>query len=253
MGEIGKALRLSRILQEDGRAVIVAFDHGIVYGALLGSERAGEVLKKIVAGGADGVLMTTGLLKQHYSLLAGRIAVLWSIPFDPGYVEVAARLGVEGVKTTYFGDVGDDVDLSMMEQVALACEEWGIPYMCEIVPARREAGKIVVRNEPELVGVAVRRGYELGGDMIKTAFTGRDSFQHIVGLVDVPVLILGGAKGDERAALKMARDAVEVGGAGIVFGRNVWQHPDPQGMVEALTAIVHDGEPVERALKRVRH
>jgi class I fructose-bisphosphate aldolase len=32
---------------------------------------------------------------------------------------------------------------------------------------------------------------------------------------------------------------MEQGAAGIVYGRNVIQHPDPAGMTRALMAVVH--------------
>jgi DhnA family fructose-bisphosphate aldolase class Ia len=37
------------------------------------------------------------------------------------------------------------------------------------------------------------------------------------------------------------------GAAGIVYGRNVIQHPSPKGMTRALMAIVHEGATPEQA------
>jgi DhnA family fructose-bisphosphate aldolase class Ia len=34
---------------------------------------------------------------------------------------------------------------------------------------------------------------------------------------------------------------IKQGVAGIVYGRNVIQHPTPAGMTKALMAVVHDG------------
>jgi DhnA family fructose-bisphosphate aldolase class Ia len=41
------------------------------------------------------------------------------------------------------------------------------------------------------------------------------------------------------------------GARGIVYGRNVIQHPNPGGMTRALMAVVHDGLPPEAALKHL--
>lgn len=38
------------------------------------------------------------------------------------------------------------------------------------------------------------------------------------------------------------------GASGIVYGRNVIQHPNPAGMTSALMAIVHEGADADRAL-----
>ena len=57
-----------------------------------------------------------------------------------------------------------------------------------------------------------------------------------------PVLIAGGPKlPDELAVLEMVADSDRRRRAGVVFGRNIWQSPDPAGMVRALRAIIHDG------------
>jgi hypothetical protein len=43
------------------------------------------------------------------------------------------------------------------------------------------------------------------------------------------------------------------GVAGIVYGRNVIQHPNPRGMTAALMAIVHDGATAEEAARHLDH
>jgi DhnA family fructose-bisphosphate aldolase class Ia len=42
------------------------------------------------------------------------------------------------------------------------------------------------------------------------------------------------------------------GARGIVYDRNVIQHPDPAAMTRAFTAIVHDGATPEQALSFLR-
>jgi DhnA family fructose-bisphosphate aldolase class Ia len=37
----------------------------------------------------------------------------------------------------------------------------------------------------------------------------------------------------------MAEAVVNAGGAGVTFGRNVWQSPDVEGTIAALKVIVH--------------
>jgi DhnA family fructose-bisphosphate aldolase class Ia len=41
---------------------------------------------------------------------------------------------------------------------------------------------------------------------------------------------------------------MEQGAKGIVYGRNVIQHPNPKGMTRALMAVVHDGADEKKAL-----
>jgi DhnA family fructose-bisphosphate aldolase class Ia len=64
-----KTRRLNRILARDGRALIVAMDHGAIQGPK-GLERPGEVIRKISDGGADAVLTTYGIVRTFGKELA---------------------------------------------------------------------------------------------------------------------------------------------------------------------------------------
>ena len=101
----------------------------------------------------------------------------------------------------------------------------------------------------------MRIGAEVGADVIKTRFTGDiDEFREIVRSAGARVIVAGGpllGKGDE-ALLRLAADCVKADADGIIFGRNVWQHPKMEKLIAALCAIVHDGESARSALKLLR-
>jgi fructose-bisphosphate aldolase/2-amino-3,7-dideoxy-D-threo-hept-6-ulosonate synthase len=230
------------------RSLLVAFDHGIVFGSLPGSEKPEWVLEQIVEGNADGVLVTPGLARKFAKVLIGRIGVILTIPTDPRYVEYAAKLGADGVKTTFFGDVTDSEVTKMQEDVAMACESQGIVYLDEVVPA--VAGSYKAKTNPTLVRLAVRKAAELGADIVKTAYTGdKASFEKVVSSTFIPVVILGGEKSGNREVLQMTRDAVDAGGAGVAYGRNVWGRDNPRAMIQALRSIIHEGRAVDDALE----
>jgi DhnA family fructose-bisphosphate aldolase class Ia len=50
----------------------------------------------------------------------------------------------------------------------------------------------------------------------------------------------------------MVADSVAVGGKGVVFGRNIWQHANPAGMVRALRAVIHYEARAEEAAGLLR-
>jgi DhnA family fructose-bisphosphate aldolase class Ia len=58
----------------------------------------------------------------------------------------------------------------------------------------------------------------------------------------VPVLVRGGGRVSDEEVLERTAAVLEQGARGIVYGRNVIQHPDPPAMVRALRAVVHEGE-----------
>ncbi len=52
----------------------------------------------------------------------------------------------------------------------------------------------------------------------------------------------------DRAALELARRAIDDGAHGIDMGRNIWQSDHPVAMLKALRAIVHEKAKVNEAL-----
>jgi class I fructose-bisphosphate aldolase len=65
-------------------------------------------------------------------------------------------------------------------------------------------------------------------------------------------MVLGGSKKpDQRAMLDEILTVTKLGGSGVVIGRNVWQWPDPAGMVRALRQVVHNGD-LEAAMQELK-
>jgi fructose-bisphosphate aldolase, class I len=87
----------------------------------------------------------------------------------------------------------------------------------------------------------VRQAVELGADVVKADPTDEPADYHRVvqAASGVPVLVRGGGRVSDDEVLARTRAVIEQGAAGIVYGRNVIQHPDPAGMTRALMAVVH--------------
>ena len=99
----------------------------------------------------------------------------------------------------------------------------------------------------------VRQAAELGADLIKADPTDtiEDYHQVIEVAGDVPVLVRGGGRVDDRTLLERTAAVLEQGARGIVYGRNVIQHEKPAGITAALMAVLHDNAGVEEALGRL--
>ena len=89
---------------------------------------------------------------------------------------------------------------------------------------------------------------ENGAHVIKTYFCEPD-FEQVTHSVPVPIVIAGGKKLPELDALKMARKAIDQGAAGVDMGRNIFQAEDPVAMIQAVRAVVHDGEAPDKAFE----
>jgi DhnA family fructose-bisphosphate aldolase class Ia len=95
--------------------------------------------------------------------------------------------------------------------------------------------------------------FECGADIIKTNYTGDPkSFKEIVDSVPVPVIVLGGAKGELKGIFQGVRDAMDSGAKGVAFGRNVFQHENPPMMVNALKELVYNGAGVDETLAKMK-
>ena len=193
------------------------------------------------------MLLNFGGLKMALQEI-GNTPVLLTIPFDGRSVEMAAKVGAAAVKTTYFGSIPISEELyDRMSDVSRASEEWGIPYMAEVVPAgpNREP-----TYDVEAVTKAARTASELGADVVKTSFAGGISeYRQVVRACGVPLVIMGGKKVDDaRQLFATVKDAVDAGAAGGAIGRNIWQSPDPALMTKALISIIRHDASVDEAM-----
>jgi len=130
---------------------------------------------------------------------------------------------------------------------------YGMPLMIEPLVMRDNAeagGGYLVDGDTEKIVTLVRQAKELGADLIKADPTDDISdFGRVITVAgDVPVLVRGGGRVDDRTLLERTIAVLEQGARGIVYGRNVIQHPKPAGITAALMAVLHDGASVDAAL-----
>jgi len=133
------------------------------------------------------------------------------------------------------------------------CERYGMPLMIEplVMKDNAVAGGYMVDGDIDKILPLVRQAVELGADIIKADPCDDVSQYHRV--IEIasgkPVLVRGGGRVSEAEILRRTQELMEQGAKGIVYGRNVIQHPNPAGMTRALMAVVHEGVSPEDALK----
>jgi DhnA family fructose-bisphosphate aldolase class Ia len=54
------------------------------------------------------------------------------------------------------------------------------------------------------------------------------------------VLVRGGGRVSDEVILQRTADLIAQGARGIVYGRNIIQHPHPAAMTRALMAVLHE-------------
>lgn len=261
MSDFGKKIRLNRILSGPGRkALVVAFDHGLVLGPIPGTVDPPSQLRRFAAAGVDGVLMNFGifplcidaLTQDNAPALILRLdwSSVWTSPEGSSKLrsellarpEDALRNGADAVITYLLVGTGDAEfearEISRNAEIARECERIGIPLIVESL-AR---GKLVENpRTPVWMNLHTRIAAELGADVIKTEYTGDvKSMSEVVRICPIPILVLGGAKqGSDEGALEVVRRALEAGAAGVCFGRNVFQASKMEEFLRQTRAILN--------------
>jgi predicted phospho-2-dehydro-3-deoxyheptonate aldolase len=268
LSEIGKGIRLGRILGRGGRTVILALDHGVEHGPSDFPERvldAKVIVREAVRGGASAIMMHKGLAIRTREEWAGKIPLILKItgrtalaPDESavqsvvGSVEEAVALGADGVAATvYVGSADEPLMLREFGALVGKCMELGMPLLALMYP---RGPKIRDRHGVEYVRYAARLGGELGADVVKTYYTGSaETFREVVKAAQAPVVAAGGPKlNTAREALEMVKSVMEAGAIGVAIGRNVWASADPIGMLNAIKRIVFRGQSVDEALEEVK-
>jgi DhnA family fructose-bisphosphate aldolase class Ia len=161
--------------------------------------------------------------------------------------EQAVAAGADAIMT-YLWMGGDDADLEAEEVArnsgfARACEEMGLPLMIESRGLGQENGADGNPNL-ELLSFHTRVAAELGADFIKTKYSGSvETFREITSQCPAPILVAGGSRlSTVEEALSLVEEVVEGGGAGVVFGRNIFQFDDPAAMLQGIIDRVHNAQ-----------
>jgi predicted phospho-2-dehydro-3-deoxyheptonate aldolase len=152
-------------------------------------------------------------------------------------VEKAIQLGADAVSIhVNVGSKSERKQLVEAGRIEEICDSYGLPLLAMMYPRGEN-----IQVNTETVKHAVRVGYELGADIVKTSYTGSmESFMEVIELSAVPVVIAGGSKITDVNLLEEVRDALRAGASGVAVGRNIFQHSHPDAMVKALRRVIHD-------------
>jgi len=256
---IGETIRLSRLFADGKNAVVIAVDHGLYFGPIKGLFNLPEALVKLRT--ADGILLSAGMVghSQDFFSRRGTPAMILRLNWATNYVAPwdydhshsvrllhvaeAARLGADVVVGSLTLKAPDQAeDAQNVELFAGFVQEKflsGIPLMCEVYPIGGDDAS--PEDLQDQVALGCRMAAELGADLVKTFFTGKD-FEKITSATPIPILALGSVKKPrERDVVIMAAEAVARGARGVVFGRNVVQARQPERFLDALKEVVKDG------------
>lgn len=268
--------RLNRMFSEQGKCFDVAIDHGFFneYSFISGIENMKEGIQTIVDANPDCIQLSSGqarLLqeipgKQKPGLVLRTDAAniygnelprfLFSELIDRA-IEQAVKLDAVAVCVNLLLLPGQPElhhqCVRNIAQLKTECEKYGMPLMVEplvMLPNEQKGGYMVDGDITKIIPL-VRQAVELGADVIKAdPCDDVKEYHRVIEVASgIPVLVRGGGRASDEEIVNRTVELMNQGASGIVYGRNVIQHPNPAGMTKALMEIVHHGASAESALQ----
>ena len=261
--------RLNRLFNpQTKRCFDVAVDHGI-FGEQefhLGIENLPLAIRTLVEAAPDAIQLSPGMsrLLQELPLRPKPALVMRTDPANcygrrlptrafafavNEAVETAVRLDAACVVVNLLRVPGADelteYTLRSIAELKPVCERYGMPLMIEplVFMPNEKAGGYMSDGDTQTILGLVRQAVELGADVIKADPTANvEEYHRIVETAaGIPVLVRGGGKVTDQEILARTEALLHQGAAGIVYGRNVIQHPRPAAITRALMAVLHEG------------
>lgn len=241
--DYGMRHRLARVFKDDGRTVMLAFDHGYFQGPTNGLERVDLNIVPL-APDADALMATRGIIRSVIPAsldkalvlrASGGPSILKDLSDERVAMEMqdAARIDAAAVAVQVFvGGEHETQSIANLNQLIDAGLAHGIPVL-----GVTAVGKELTRDARYL-GLATRIIAEFGAQMVKTYYC--EDFEKVTAACPVPIIMAGGKKLPALAALQMAHQAIHSGAAGVDMGRNIFQRKAPGAMIQAVRSVVHD-------------
>jgi DhnA family fructose-bisphosphate aldolase class Ia len=240
---------------------------------LQGIESMPSVVRTLVDAGPDAIQLSVGQAR-HLQSIPGKQkpalvlrtdtanvygkslpATRFSTVIDEAIVQ-AVRLDAACVCVNLFLIPGaPDVYAQCIENIVRMKTEsdyYGMPMMVEplVFQPNSEKGGYMVDGDDRKIIPLVRQAVELGADILKADPTDDVGLYHKVVETagGVPILVRGGGRVGDAELLKRTEALLAQGVDGIVYGRNIIQHPRPAAITRALMAMVHENACAQDAL-----
>ena len=263
--QVGKAMRLKRVIDASGVSIICALDHGMTSPEFL--EPLADIATRTaesVAGGANVIMMSKGMIRIAEPAFSPTtsLALLLSASADPAGgrphvvniadVEEALVLGADAVVLfTALGGESEADMIAILADVGRQCATLGMPFIAEAEFPTTYASVEELKQQYgfEYLRRNVRLCAELGADIVKTNWPGdEDGFAKLVEAANgIPVVLAGGSRLEDAELLSRMERAVAVGAIGCSVGRNIFMHRSPEAITRALSRVIRERWSADKA------
>lgn len=263
----------------NGTALFLPYDQGFEHGprdffANPFSSDPKYIIRLGIEGGFNAIAIQIGLAEKFYWDFAGELPLILKlngksdIPSDAhalspvhASVEDAVRLGADAVGyTLYVGSPAQEQDFGQFRIIRSDAERLGMPLVVWAYPRGEAVAAKGGSTSFYATDYAARIASELGADIVKVNFphpelrtnikkeydkdfTSQEAINAVVRSANrTLVIVSGGEKAGDAVMFEKARESMEAGAAGLIFGRNVWQrdHDASLRFANALREILSE-------------
>jgi fructose-bisphosphate aldolase, class I len=252
----------------NGTALFLPYDQGLEHGPrdFFPNPDASDpkyIIGLALEGGFNGIAIQIGLAEKFYWDYAGEIPLVLKLngktdipsaidPLSPvnATVEDAVRLGADAVGyTLYVGTPAQADDFAQYLRVRQEAQRLGMPLIVWSYPRGSAIDAKGGKDSFYAVDYAARTASELGADVVKVNFphpekgsfevpepylrepSAQQAIDAVVRSANRTLLLVsGGERAGDEAMLDKARQSMEAGATGLIFGRNVWQRPRDESL-----------------------
>lgn len=254
----GKKNRLGSIVAPDGRALMLAIDHGYFMGSTHGMEKPAQAIEKLLPH-VDSLMLSPGILTTCIDPAFDKGVVLRASGgnsiLDPDIDDEelilsaaqAVRMNASAVAVSIFvgSEHGHQTIMNLTDMIAQA-SEFDLPVL-----GVTGVGKALHdRKEKRYLSHAARLCAEMGADIVKTYYC--EGFEEVAAKTPAPIVVAGGPKLDTyRDVIELTWRAIREGAIGVDMGRNIWQSDYPAAILQGVKAVIHGNASVNEAMEIV--
>lgn len=254
----GKKNRLSKIVMEDGKALMLAIDHGYFMGAAHGMEMPKVQVEKLIPH-IDSLMLSPGILtsqidsdfKKGIVLRASGGNTILESDIDNESLILSAKnavkLNASAIAVSMFvgAEHSHQTILNLTDAINDAME-----YDLPVLGVTAVGKALKDKKEKRYLTHASRLAAELGADIVKTYYC--EGFEEVVKKTTVPIIVAGGPKLDSyKDVLELCYNSIQCGAIGVDMGRNIWQSDYPEAITAGVAHIIHKNSSVKEALQLV--
>ena len=267
----GKQRRLNKLFT-NGKTLVVPVDDSLIFGPKEGLFYLDKTLQEILSTQPNAILgfkRDLEFVNEHsintsfiYNLTASTVLNAHTKKVVIASVSDALSAGVDCVAAHInFSSKYENEMLHNFAMIANECDKMGLPLLAIAYPRKENVDGTDYNYEDlkekdheafaEIVAHCARVACELGADIVKTYYTGdAESFKKVIkAACGKPVIIAGGPKVSVEKSLRNAHNAILAGGAGISFGRNVFNADNITAYINALKSVIFDESTAQKAFE----